>query len=84
MPGEFKLYQGLFGKTPGPASYLLEPMLAPKGRKEYAKGLESILRELPEIEGKCDAGGRIENIRRSIIVTLTMLNTLSTALHENS
>ncbi len=78
VPGEFKLWQGLFGKSPGPASYLLEPMLNAAGRKKYAAGLESILADLPAIADKCDDRGRIENIRRSIIVTLTMLNTLMT------
>ncbi|HTL28429.1 MAG TPA: twin-arginine translocation signal domain-containing protein [Tepidisphaeraceae bacterium] len=82
VPGEFKLWQGLFGKTPGPATYLLEPMLAAKGRAEYKKGLESILRDLPTLAGKCDDGGRLENIQRSITVTLTMLNTVSNALHD--
>jgi hypothetical protein len=82
VPGEFKLWQGLFGKTPGPATYLLEPMLSAKGRAEYRKGLESILREIPALAGKCDDAGRIENIQRSVTVTLTMLNTIANALKD--
>jgi hypothetical protein len=82
VPGEFKLWQGLFGATPGPATYLLEPMLGAKGRVEYRKGLESILRDLPSIASKCNDGGRIENIQRSITVTLTTLNTIANALHD--
>ena len=52
------------------------------GRAEYRKGLESILRDLPALAAKCDDGGRIENIQRSITVTLTMLNTVANALHD--
>ncbi len=74
-PGEFKL-DGLWGDSPGPASYLLPPHLSQAGRKAYAQGLISILKDLPEIEGKADDHGRIANIQRSIIVTLTMLNSL--------
>lgn len=74
-PGEFKLYQGLWGTTPGPASYLLDPMLDSKGRQVYQKGLEAILADIPRLEGKCDMA-RLNNIRRSIIVTLTQLNTI--------
>jgi hypothetical protein len=77
IPGEFKLHNGLFGKTPGPASYLLDPMLDSKGRKEYQKGLESILADLPSIEDKCDDKGRLANIKSSLIITLTELNTIS-------
>jgi hypothetical protein len=82
VPGEFKLWQGLWGKSPGPASYLLEPMLAAKGRATYKAGLESILADLPALRDQCNDNGRIDNIERSIIVTLTMLNTLRAALHE--
>jgi hypothetical protein len=81
-PGEFKLWQGLFGTSPGPATFLLEPMLSASGRKAYRKGLEAALTDLPAIESKCNAGGRIENIRRSAITTLTMLNTVANALHD--
>ena len=82
-PGEFKLWQGLFGRSPGPATYLTEPMLSAKGRKEYRQGLEAVLSDLPSIENKCDDRGRIENIRRSAIVTLTTLNTIANALHDS-
>src|SRR5438045_3794589 len=33
-PGEFKLDQGLWGTSPGPATYLKEPCLDTTGRKE--------------------------------------------------
>lgn len=82
-PGEFKLYQGLFGKTPGPATYLLEPMLSAKGRADYKKALEANLAEIPALMSKCDDGGRLENISRSCIATLTTLNTIASALHES-
>jgi len=74
-PGEFKL-DDLWGDSPGPALYLKPPHLSEAGRKAYAKGLISILKDLPEVEGKADDHGRIANIKRSIIVTLTMVNSI--------
>ena len=81
-PGEFKLDQGLWGTSPGPATYLKEPCLDAKGRKEYRKGLMAILAELPKLEGQCDDGGRLANIRRSAILTLNLLNTICSCLGE--
>jgi hypothetical protein len=81
-PGEFKLDQGLWGTSPGPATYLKEPCLDAKGRKEYRKGLVAILAELPRLEGWCDDGGRLANIQRSTIVTLNLLNTICSCLGE--
>jgi len=81
-PGEFKLDQGLWGTSPGPATYLKEPCLDAKGRREYRKGLAAILAELPKLEGQCDDGGRLANIQRSSIVTLNLLNTICSCLGE--
>jgi hypothetical protein len=81
-PGEFKLDQGLFGTSPGPATYLKEPCLDAKGRKEYRKGLAAILAELPKLEGRCDDRGRLANIERSAMVTLNLLNTVCACLGE--
>ena len=63
IPGEFKLDQGLWGTSPGPATYLKEPCLDARGRKEYRKGLVAILVELAKLEGQCDDGGRLANIQ---------------------
>jgi hypothetical protein len=82
MPGEFKLDQHLFGTMPGPATYLKEPMLDANGRKEYAKGLKSILEELPRLKGNCEDDGRVERIARCVTVALSMLNTVSYCLGE--
>ncbi|PWU18175.1 MAG: hypothetical protein C5B50_09720 [Verrucomicrobia bacterium] len=82
VPGEFKLWQGLWGTSPGPSSYLKEPMLDATGRKVYKEGLVSILKELPSLEGKCDDGGRLENIKRSVGITLNTLNTIQSCLGE--
>jgi hypothetical protein len=81
-PGEFKLDQALWGTSPGPATYLKEPCLDAKGRKEYRQGLRAILAELPKLEGQCDDRGRLANIERSVIVTLNLLNTVSSCLGE--
>jgi len=82
LPGEFKLDQRLFGASPGPATYLKEPCLDAAGRKEYRKGLKSILAELPRLAGHCDDGGRLARIHRSIIITLNLLNTVCYCLGE--
>jgi hypothetical protein len=77
VPGEFKLDQRLFGTSPGPATYLKEPCLDAKGRTEYRAGLSSVLTELAKLEGQCDDHGRLASIRRGVIVTLNLLNTIS-------
>lgn len=82
LPGEFKLDQRLFGTSPGPATYLKEPCLTATGRQEYRKGLKSILAEVPKLARSCDDGGRLARIRRSIIVTLNLLNTVCYCLNE--
>jgi hypothetical protein len=81
-PGEFKLDQGLWGTSPGPATFLKEPCLDAKGRREYRKGLRAVLAELPRLAGRCDDGGRLANIERSAIVTLNLLNTVCSCLGE--
>ncbi len=82
VPGEFKLDQRLFGTSPGPATYLKEPCLDAKGRSEYRAGLSSILTELAKLQGDCDDHGRLASIRREVIVTLNLLNTISYCLGE--
>lgn len=82
MPGEFKLDQGLFGTSPGPASFLKEPFLDAKGRREYRKGLRAVLAEVPNLRSRCDDGGRLGSIERGAIVTLNVLNTVCSCLGE--
>lgn len=72
----FFMLDDLFATSPGPAEWLREPTLDAKGRQEYKKGLISILRDLPSIEGQFDDTGRIANIKRAIIITLTLINTI--------
>jgi hypothetical protein len=76
VPGEFKLDQNLWGASPGPATFLREPMLDAAGRRDYKQGLMSILRELPELEGRCDDRGRLARIKRAVIFTLNLINTI--------
>jgi len=76
VPGEFKLDQNLWGTSPGPATFLKEPMLDAAGRQDYKKGLVSILRELPALEGRCDDRGRLARIKRAVIFTLNLINTI--------
>jgi hypothetical protein len=82
MPGEFKLDQNLFGTAPGPATYLKEPCLDAKGRKEYRKGLREVLAELAKLEGNCDDAGRLAKLERCATVALAMLNTVCYTLGE--
>jgi hypothetical protein len=82
VPGEFKLDQRLFGRTPGPASYLKEPCLDAKGRVEYRKTLVSVLEDLDRLDGQCADMGRLDSIRKSCIITLNLLNTISYCLGE--
>ncbi len=82
VPGEFMLTGNLFGVSPGPAAYLKEPMLDANGRKEYRKGLRSILAELPKLQGNCDDGGRTEKIGSCATIALAMLNTVCYCLVE--
>jgi hypothetical protein len=82
VPGEFKLDQNLFGTSPGPATYLKEPCLDAKGRKEYRSGLKSVLAQMSQLDGQCDDHGRLDTLRRCVTVTLAMLNTVSCTLGE--
>lgn len=77
VPGEFKLDQHLLGTSPGPATYLVEPCLDTDGRLAYKKSLISILEELPGLRGHFADNGRLERIRRSVIITLNMINTIA-------
>jgi hypothetical protein len=81
-PGEFKLDQGLWGTSPGPATYLREPCLDASGRKESRRGRRAILAELPKLEGRCNDGESMPKIRRSGIVILNLLNTICSCLGE--
>jgi len=82
LPGEFKLDQRLFGTSPGPATHPKEPCLDTAGRKECRKGLKSILADLPYLERQCNDGVRLARIRRSVIITLNLLNTVCYCLGE--
>jgi len=75
-PGEFYLNEALFGDSPGPATFLLEPYLNAEGRRRYKAGLMSILRDLSAIEDDFDDDGRIRRIQRGMIITLNLINTI--------
>jgi hypothetical protein len=69
MPGELHLTD-LFGTSPGPALFLLEPFLNAEGRQAYKKRLVAILQDLANLEGSFDDGGRLTRIQKSITVML--------------
>jgi hypothetical protein len=82
MPGELHLTD-LFGTSPGPATYLLEPFLDGAGRREYKNRLAAILPDLDQMDGHCEDGGRVARIRKSITVTLMVLDSIRAARGES-
>ena len=71
------------GDSPGPAAYLTQPQyLDSAGRLAYKKALIPILRDLQRIEGSFNADGRVEALKRSMMFTLTLLNTIMYAKGE--
>lgn len=78
MPGELHL-TNLFGTTPGPAAYLLEPFLDGKGRAEYAKQLAAILGDLESLHGTCQDDGRLRRIVKAVTATLMTVETIQAA-----
>jgi len=81
MPGELHLTD-LFGTSPGPARFLLEPFLNAEGRREYKKLLIAILEDLAGLEGSFEDGGRLARIEKSITVMLTVLDSIRAAKQE--
>jgi hypothetical protein len=73
----------LFGVTPGPASYLLEPYLTANGRRTYQKELVAILSELTDIGDSFDDHGRLQRIQKGIIFTLNLVETIGRAKGES-
>ncbi len=70
------MLDSLFATSPGPASFLKEPVLDAQGRAEYKKGLISVLENLSAIEDDFEDNGRIEGITSAVMITLTILNTI--------
>jgi hypothetical protein len=81
-PGEFKISDALFGFSPDPSLYLLEPYLNAEGRQTYKKRLTGLLRELPALASNVDDGGQLKRIERAIILTLSMINTIRACKNE--
>jgi hypothetical protein len=80
--GEFYI-DGLVGGSPGPAGFIANPVfMDAAGRLAYKNALVPLLRDLQEIECSFRAGGRIRALRRSITITLTLLNTAMYAKGE--
>lgn len=74
--GEFYM-DNLFGDSPGPAGYLSNPVyLDDKGRLQYKKALITQVKQLEMIEGRFNDGGRIRSLKKSMLFTLTLLNTI--------
>jgi hypothetical protein len=82
MPGELHLTD-LFGTSPGPAHFLMEPFLNSEGRRDYKKRLLGILQDLAGLEGQCGDGGRLGRIEKSITITLMILDSIRAARKES-
>lgn len=73
----------LVGDSPGPAGYLTQlQYLDATGRLEYKKALIPLLRDLQSIEKSFNDNGRIRALKRSMLITLTLLNTVMYAKGE--
>jgi hypothetical protein len=80
--GEFKM-DLLRGESPGPAAYLTDPVyMDSAGRLAYKKALISLLNDFHGIEKSFDDGGRMKSLKRSMIITLTILNSIMYAKGE--
>ena len=80
--GEFKMDR-LVGDSPGPAVYLTDPIFMDSaGRLAYKKALMSLLDDLQGIENGFNDSGRIKSLKRSMMITLTLLNTIMYAKGE--
>ncbi len=84
MPGQVILDGHLQNTSPGPAAWLLEPFLDTDGRLAYKRVLCGLLKDLDSLpDGAADAA-RLERIRRSVIVSLMLLNTAAFAKGEKA
>lgn len=80
--GEFYI-DGLVGGSPGPAGYLCNPVfMDATGRLAYKNALIPLLRDLLAIEADFGSSARVRALKRSMTVTLTMLNTVMYAKGE--
>ena len=81
MPGEFCLGP-LFGASPDPAAFLLEPYLTADGRRNLRQGLLAALRDLSSLDGQFHDGGRLARMQRAVQVMCQLLTTAMTARGE--
>jgi len=82
-PGELHL-TNLFGASPGPATYLLEPYLDTDGRHKYKQSLVSLLKDVQAIEDDFNDGGRIARIEQGISEALNDLNNIAMSKGEKN
>ena len=84
MPGEFYLDR-LFGTSPGPAGFIVyDQYMGAEGRAAYKQGLLSVVRDLEPIRAEFRDDGRVEGIRRSVLTTLLLLNTIGACKGEDA
>jgi hypothetical protein len=81
MPGELHLTQ-LFGASPGPATYLMEPYLDTEGRLKYKAGLVSLLKDIQAIENDFNDHGRIGRIEQGVSEALVDINNIAMSKGE--
>ncbi|MFA6107979.1 MAG: hypothetical protein WDA75_04330 [Candidatus Latescibacterota bacterium] len=81
MPGEFCLGP-LFGTSPDPAAFLLEPYLTADGRRNLRQGLLAALRDLSGLDGQFQDQGRLARMQRAVQVMCQLLATAMAARGE--
>ncbi len=80
-PGELHL-TNLFGASPSPASYLMEPLLDANGRLRYKQGLTEIYKDTSQIEYNFNDHGRIGRIKQGIEEALADINNIAMSKNE--
>src|SRR5262249_5338213 len=83
MPGELHL-TNLFGASPSPATYLMEPYLDTSGRQRYKAALVSLLKDVQAIEDDFNDGGRIGRMKRGISGALGDINNIAMSKDEKN
>jgi hypothetical protein len=81
LPGEMDLSR-MGGLSPGPANYLMDPLLDTDGRLKYKQGLIAVFKDLSAIKGEFNDQGRINRIKRGITEALVDINSIAMCKDE--
>lgn len=82
-PGELQL-TNLFGASPGPSEYLMDPYLDTQGRLKYKQGLVSVFKEISMIEDEFNDDEKISRIKEGISEALVDINNIAKCKNESA